>query len=310
MRILHPARRFWILLLALLLAAVAGCSTQAQPMEQESLQTTPTNVPPASPTSIPTDTPAPAPLAMKDGLGREVNLEGPAQRIISMAPSNTELLFAVGAGSQIIGRDEVSDYPPEAASITSIGSTYGELNTEAILALEPDLVLAATITSPEQIQSMENLGLTLYLLPNPMTFDELFANVLTVGDLTGHEAEAQALVDSLRGRVEAVEAVMAGAEAVPVYYEVDGTDPSAPWTTGQGTFQDVLIGMVGGENIAGEIEGWGQISLEAIITSDPAVIFFGAGPWIPTTVESLMARSGWGSIRAVQDGRVYEIDTN
>ena len=303
------ARNAGILLLVLMVSIAAGCGPQQQPMGQESAGPASTAmVPQASPTGVPAA--APTPIVMQDGLGREVRLEKPAQHIVSMAPSNTELLFAVGAGGQIVGRDEVSDFPPEAASISSIGSTYGELNTEAILALDPDLVLAATITSPEQIQAMENLGLTLYLLPNPMTFDELFANVLTVGQLTGHETEAEALIDSLKGRVEAVVTTMQGVTAVPVYYEVDGTDPSAPWTTGRGTFQDVLIGMVGGENIASEIEGWGQISLEAIVTRDPEVIFFGAGAWIPTTPDSLMARSGWESIRAVQEGHVYDIDTN
>jgi iron complex transport system substrate-binding protein len=300
------SRRMYGLFLAIMLALSAGCTADAQPPGQAPAVSSV----PSGAQATPTSAPAPAPIVMQDGLGREVRFDGPAQRIVSMAPSNTELLFAVGAGDQIVGRDEISDFPPEAASITSIGSTYGELNTEAILALEPDLVLAATITSPEQIQTMESLGLMLYLLPNPMTFEELFANVITVGELTGHEAEAQLTADSLQARVDAVTKAMEGVETVPVFYEVDGTDPSAPWTTGSGTFQDVLIGMVGGENIASEIEGWGQMSLESIVTSDPAVIFFGAGPWIPTTAESLSARAGWGSIRAVQDGHIYDIDTN
>jgi iron complex transport system substrate-binding protein len=307
---LHRNVRLLPLLLVVMLLLAAGCASGAQPDEADSIAPSPTVVVPSSPTNEPTAEPTSAPMIIQDGLGREVQLEGPAQHILSMAPSNTELLFAIGAGGQIVGRDEISDYPPEAAAIASIGSTYGELNTEAILALEPDLVLAATITSPEQIQTLENLGLRLYLLPNPMTFDELFANVITVGKLTGHESEAQELAESLQGRVQDVTSAMEGVEPVRVFYEVDGTDPSAPWTTGRGTFQDVLIGMVGGENIAGEIDGWGQISLESIVTSDPAVIFFASGPWIPTTTDSLIARTGWESIRAVQDGRVYEIDTN
>jgi iron complex transport system substrate-binding protein len=303
------SRRLFIVLAALMLV-LAGCAQRSVPQVQEPPQPSVTPAAQDTPTSEPTLEPTPASIVMQDGLGREVQLEGPAQRIVSMAPSNTEILFAIGAGDQLVGRDDISDYPPEAGAIASIGSTYGELNTEAILALEPDLVLAATITSPEQIQTLENLGLTLYLLPNPMTFEELFANVVTVGELTGHVGEAQALAQELESRVQAVTTAVEGVQPVPVFYEVDGTDPSAPWTTGSGTFQDLLISMVGGENIAREIEGWGQISLEAIVTSDPAVIFFGAGPWIPTTVESLAERTGWGAIRAVQDGRIYDIDTN
>jgi iron complex transport system substrate-binding protein len=95
-----------------------------------------------------------------------------------------------------------------------------------------------------------------------------------------------------------------------VFYEVDGTDPTAPWTTGSGTFQQVLIEMVMGENVAVDLEGWGSMNLEQIVERDPEVIIFGAGPWVPTTSETLSARSGWGSISAVLDGRVYGVDTN
>jgi iron complex transport system substrate-binding protein len=254
--------------------------------------------------------PTPEPLVLTDGLGREVVLDGPAQRIVSLAPSNTEILYALGAGDQVVGRDEISDYPPEALDVASIGSTYGELNTEAILALEPDLVLAATITTPEQVQALEALGVPLYLLPNPMTFDELFDNLLAVGELTGTQTQAQALVEDLRTRVDGVVDNTDGVEPVAVFYEVDGTDPTAPWTTGAGTFQDVLIGMAGGQNVAADIEGWGQISLEELVTRDPEVIIFGEGPWIPTTIESLTERTGWAEIAAVEQERVYGLETN
>ncbi len=288
-----------------MLVLAAACAPTTPPASAPApTLTTPSELP------TPTVTAETKPLVFSDGLGREVVLDGPAQRILSMAPSNTEILFALGAGPQLIGRDEASDYPPEAQAVASIGSTYGELNTEAILALEPDLVLAATITSPEQVEALEKLGITLYLLPNPMTFDELFDNLLTVGELTGHADEAEALVANLQSRVQAVTDAMQSAEPVKVFYEVDGSDPTAPWTTGTGTFQDVLISMAGGENVAAGLEGWGQINLETIVTANPDVIFYGSGAWIPTTVESLSARSGWGAIEAVKTGRIHPVDTN
>lgn len=292
--------------MAFILAACAGAAVEPPTPTQEPESVVDV---PAEPTA--TEPPAsPTPLVFTDGIGREVVLDEPAQRIVSIAPSNTEILYAIGAGGQVIGRDEVSDYPPEALDVASIGSTYGELNVEAILALEPDLVLAATITSPEQVQALEALDIPLYLLPNPMTFEELFANLLAVGEITGRQVEAQALVAELRTRVEAVLEKTTEAPSVPVFYEVDGTDPTAPWTTGSGTFQDVLIGMAAGENVAADIEGWGQMSLEELVTRDPEVIIFGEGPWIPTTVESLAERAGWSDIAAVKQGRVYGLDTN
>jgi iron complex transport system substrate-binding protein len=296
-----------VMIMGLLVAACGGPSAPAEePVEISS--PTPAPAETQEPTVEPTEDVYP--LTIVDGMERDVVLPSPAQRIVSIAPSNTEILFAIGAGDQVVGRDEVSDYPPEALEVASIGSTYGELNTEAILALEPDLVLAATITSPEQVQTLEVLGIPVFLLANPDDFSGLLENINIVGILTGHDTEAEALAAGLDERIEAVTQKAADAEFVSVFYEVDGTDPTAPWTTGAGTFQDVLIGLVGGENIAADIAGWGQMSLEEIVTRDPQVVIFGEGPWVPTTVESYPDRSGWGEIAAVVDGRVYGIDTN
>ena len=296
-----------VMIIGLVVAACGGSSAPAnEPVESSIPTLAPAEM--QDPTVEPTEDVYP--LTFVDGMGREVVLPGSAQRIVSIAPSNTEILFAIGAGDQIVGRDEVSDYPPEALAIASIGSTYGELNTEAILALEPDLVLAATITSPEQVQTLEVLGIPVFLLANPEDFSGLLENIKIVGILTGHETEAEALAAGLHERIEVVTQKAADAGLVSVFYEVDGTDPTAPWTTGAGTFQDVLIGLVGGENIAVDIAGWGQMSLEEIVTRDPQVVIFGEGPWVPTTVESYSDRSGWGEIAAVVDGRVYGIDTN
>ena len=143
-----------------------------------------------------------------------------------------------------------------------------------------------------------------------MTFDDLFVTLENLGMITGHELNAAALIDDLAARVEAVELALTQANVVRVFYEVDGTDPTAPWTTGAGTFQQVLIEMVKGENVAADLEGWGSINLEQIVERDPEVIIFGAGPWVPTTSKSLAEREGWGSISAVIHERIFSVDTN
>jgi iron complex transport system substrate-binding protein len=209
-----------------------------------------------------------------------------------------------------VGRDEVSDYPTSATEVASIGSTFGELNTEAILALEPDLVLAADITAPEQLQSLEALGLTTFVVSNPTDFDGLFDNLVMIGEITGHIGEAADLAKELRSRVESVTTLTANADSTRAFYEIDGSDPSAPWTTGSSTFQDLLIELAGGANVAAGIEGWGQIDLEQLVIQDPEVIVFATGPFIVTTSQSLAERPGWGGMAAVQTGRVVAIDTN
>lgn len=250
-------------------------------------------------------------VAFTDGLGREVKLEGPAQRVVSLAPSITEFLFAVGAGSQTVGRDEMSNFPEEALNVASIGSTYGDLNTEAILALKPDLVIAAQANTPEQVKALENLGVTVYYLNNPVTFAELFEQVKLFGQLTGHEEEASALAESLSVRVDAVTAATANfVEKPKVFYEIDGTDASKPWTTGAGTFIDTIIAMAGGVNIGGVLsEPYAQISVEEIVLQNPDFILLGDAAY-GVTAESVAARPGWADLTAVKSGAIIPFDDN
>lgn len=307
--IVSGSKRGWALAgLALLTGAslIVGCSSP----EPADLAPEAPAVPPEPTQTQAQPEPTIEPLVVVDGLGNTLSFENPPGRIVSLAPSNTEILFAVGAGDQVVGRDAYSDYPPEALEVASIGDTYGELNTEAILTLEPDLVLVADITPIEQIEALTALGLTVYQVPNPMSFEELFSNLEAIGLITGQETAAMKLVEELTGRVRAVESTLLDADAVRVFYEVDGTDPTAPWTTGKGTFQQVLIEMAGGENIAADLVGWGPMNLEQIVERDPEVIIFGEGLWVPTTSESLAERSGWNSISAVVNGRVHGVDTN
>jgi iron complex transport system substrate-binding protein len=211
-----------------------------------------------------TTTPTSESSPIEDGLGREL-----AQRVVSLAPSNTEILFAVGAGDQVIGRDEFSDYPDQANTLPSVGGGFGDYNLEAIVDLEPDLVLAAEINTPEQVKALEDLGLTVFLLPNPISIEEMYGNLLTVAKLTGHESETEELVEELRDRVSQVEMGIESAEDQPTtFYELDATDPSAPWTAGSGTFINTLITMAGGVNIASDMEGqYLQISVEELLIS-------------------------------------------
>jgi iron complex transport system substrate-binding protein len=252
----------------------------------------------------PQATPTAAALTFTDGLSRPVTLKGPAQRIVSLAPSNTEILFAIGAGKQVVGRDQVSDFPEEAKAVTDIGSTFDALNTELIVAQKPDLVLAAEINTPEQVKQLENLGLTVYYLKNPTTLEGMYDNLMLVAQMTGHTDEAAKLVDSLKVRVEAVDKKIAPLNARPgVFYELDGTDPAKPYTAGKGTFITLLIARAGGSNIASDIDGYPQMSLEQVVAADPAFIILGDARY-GVTPESIAQRPGWADLSAVKNGHV------
>jgi iron complex transport system substrate-binding protein len=248
--------------------------------------------------------PAGGNLTFTDGLGREVSLHGPAQRIISMAPSNTEILFAIGAGDQVVGRDTLSDFPEEAKDVADIGSTFDALNTELIVSQEPDLVLAAEINTPEQVKQLEDLGLTVYYLKNPTTLEEMYGNLELVAQLTGHREEAVTLIESLKERVAAVDEKIAPLSSRPgVFYELDATDPAKPYTAGKGTFITQLIDRAGGYNIASELEGYPQMSLEQVVAADPAFIILGDARY-GVTPETIAQRAGWADLSAVKNEKV------
>jgi iron complex transport system substrate-binding protein len=291
------------LILTLLITLLVGCAPAPQTTPE--VDPAPTEV--ASTEAAATE--AETYLVASDGLGREVTLAAPAQRIVTLAPSLTEFVFAVGAGEQLVGRDDLSDFPAEAADVASIGSTFGEINTEAILALEPDLVLAAEINTPEQVQELESLGLTVFYVNNPTTIEELYGSLENVAALTGQDATG--LIDSLKARVEAVtSAVATAAEKPTVFYEIDGTDPAKPWTTGPGTFMDTMITMAGGVNIGGVLsDAFAQISVEEIVAQDPNIIILGDTLY-GVTIESVAERAGWADLTAVKEGSIFAFDDN
>lgn len=254
----------------------------------------------------PTLEPTASPIVLKDGLDREITLAAPAQRVVSLAASTTEILFAIGAGDQVVGRDEFSNYPEEAASLPTVGGSFGGYNNEAIVALNPDLVLAAGINTPDQVQALEDLGLTVFYLANPVTMDEMYQSLLTVATLTGRTAETEALIETLKARVAVVAEKVAGLDTRPtVFYELDSTDPSAPYTAGAGTFVDTLITMAGGTNVGAAMDApWGQLSIEQIVADDPEIILLGDAAY-GVTVESVGERAGWESLQAVTNNRIY-----
>lgn len=294
------------LLLTLLIALLTACAPQTTPTVAPVATEIVATEAPA--TAAPTETPA---KNYTDGLGREITLETTPQRIVSLAPSNTEILFAIGAGSQVVGRDEFSDFPAEAASIESIGGSFGEYNVEAIVALKPDLVLAAEINTPELVKQLEDLGLTVFYLKNPTTLEEMYVNLDVVGQLTGQDVTE--LIDTLEARVAAVDEKIAPISTRPtVFYEIDATDATKPYTYGPGTFGDLLIQRAGGANLvtlAGITDAYPQVSLEQIVATNPAVIILGDSMW-GMTPEQVAARAGWDALDAVKNNQVFAFDDN
>jgi iron complex transport system substrate-binding protein len=299
-------RQILILLLALgLLVSACGPTAVETPVAE------PTAVPTEASVEEPTEEPVSKMMNFTDDLGNTIELEGYPQAIVSISASTTEILFAIDAGNQVVGRDEYSLYPEEALEVTSVGALWEELPAEAILALEPDLVVAAQIISEDQVLALRELGLNVYWQANPTTYEELFENLRDFARLTGHEAETETLIAGLDARIEAVqEKVTTVTEHPSVFYELDATDPSNPWTTGSGTFIDYIITEAGGKNAAAALEGeYAQISAEELIAVNPDVILLADAPY-GVTPEIVAERPGWDVIIAVAENALYPIDPN
>jgi len=246
-----------------------------------------------------------ASISVPDGLGGTLTLAATAKQIVSLAPSNTEILFAIGAGGQIAAREDFTNYPPEAAKLPSVGGMSGPVSIEQIVSFKPDLVLAAPITAPELIKGLQDLKIPVMVLPNPKSLADMYENLKLAGLISGHNKEASDLVASLQAREEKILAVAAKASSKPtVFYELDGTDPAKPWTSGPGTFVDLLISLAGGQNIGAALQGeWAQISQEDLLVKNPDFIILGDSNF-GMTAEKIKERPGWDALKAVKEGKV------
>lgn len=264
-------------------------------------------------TAAPLATAAPAAgVTVTDAAGRAVTVKAVPQRIVSLAPSDTEILFALGLGPKVLAVDDFSDYPAEAKALPKIGGTNETYNFEQIVALAPDLVFAAGITPPETIKKLEDLKQTVIVLGTPQTtFESISADIALAGKVTGEADQAQRLADAMRQKLAALKSKLAIASTRPrVYWELDATDPSKPYSVGKGNFVGDLIAMAGGVNVFEQVESpFPQVSGEQVVAADPEVIILPDAAY-GISVDSVLARPGWRSIAAVKQRRVEPIDDN
>lgn len=246
------------------------------------------------------------PVTLVDDAGREVGLEAEPTRIVSLAPSNTEIVCALDACDRLVGVTDFDDYPAEVADIDAV-VTMAQVDVEAVVAAEPDLVLAAgnELTPTTIIDQLDDLGLPVLVL-YPETIGEVMDDIRLVGSATGRLDAAAALVDEMDARVEAVETTVAGLDGPRTFYEVSVFEGTI-YTAGEGSFLASLIETAGGEPITGDALST-AIALEDLVAADPELILLGDATYDDTiTPESVAQREGWGTMTAVEDGRVVVV---
>ena len=256
-----------------------------------------------------TQTSTPSSVTYIDDIGRTVQITGIPQRIISLSPSNTEMVYALGLQDRLVGVTSYDDYPPDAKT-KPIVSDYSTVDLEKIVNAKPDLVLADNIQKNDTIPALEKLGITVYTM-TPNNTDGIFNEIKVLGRITGKTQAADNLVSSLQTRIQAVAdktAKLTDAEKPRVLF-VTWYDPI--WTAGTDTMIQYLIDQAGGTNIAGDLNGYATITLESVIQRNPQVIVVMSSMGTQNaSLDYIMSNEQFKSTDAVKNGRVYEIDAD
>ncbi|TMC68910.1 MAG: ABC transporter substrate-binding protein [Chloroflexi bacterium] len=256
-------------------------------------------------TPSPSVTASPFPASLTDFQNRSVTVPARPERLVSIGPSITAFLFALGAGPRVVGVDDFSDEPAEAATREHVGGI--KVNFEKVVSLKPDLVFSVKF-SDGTIEKLQSASLNV-LVVDPQSVSDVAKTAALLGKAVG--ADGEGLGRSIQQRVDAVKAKTAGVATRPrVYHEIDASDPAKIFTVGPGSYINDLIDIAGGVNIAARAaSAYPQLSAEEILRSDPEVIVLAASDY-SAKPSQVAARQGWSVIAAVKSGRIITIEPN
>ena len=295
------ALRTLSLLAAVLLVVGCGPSATAQPtVAPPTALSTPAPTAAATPTAA-----AEFPITLTDDEGTEVTIPAEPQKIVSLTPSSTEILFAIGAGSRIVGKVlDPASFPPESVSLPDV-ATYSGIDVERIVALGADLVVSGGtgLTQGPAVEQLRRADIPV-LVVYPTTIDGALAGIRLTGQAVGEAAVAAQLADEMARDIDDLATIASTAGERPrVFYEIDVTN--GIFTPPANSIYGEMFGLAGAEPISGDVNY--SISLEDLVAADPEVILLGDAAY-GVTVESVGERAGWGGMTAVKNGAIFTID--
>jgi iron complex transport system substrate-binding protein len=244
--------------------------------------------------------------AYVDDVGRRMYFARPPARVVSLAPSITEMLFAMEAGDQLVGVTDFCDYPSEALKKPKVG--YSNPNLETLVALQPDLVVAPNdFLKPDVIAKLEQLKIPVFILADK-NVEGIFAHIQTLGRIVGRSSKADALAMQIRQQITAIQQRIQGAAPVRVLYVLN----SQPLiTVGPGSFIDQLIGMAGGINVAAKsATPYPRLSMETVLQEDPEALVFPVGKAEGISESEQQTWRQWTTMTAVKRGRLHQISAD
>lgn len=242
------------------------------------------------------------PAKITDDASRTVTVDAEPLRIVSLAPANTEILFALGLGDRVVGVTTFDDYPAEVKDIEKVGD-FQSPNIEAIAATNPDLVLATTGVQEDTIKQLEGLGAVVIAI-DPQDLAGVYSAIERVGKVTGTADEAAEVVGGMKDDVAEIKAAVKDSPKVTAFIEI-AQNPL--YTAGKGTLMDELLTLAGGTNVVTE-SGWVAYSPEQLIAANPQVYLATKGSM--SDPSALSQRAGYEGLSAVQNGRIVILDDN
>jgi len=241
-----------------------------------------------------------------DEAGRLVAVPEYCKRIVSLAPSITEILFALGAGNRVVGVSQFSNYPVQARKVAKVGS-YVYPNLERIVALQPDLVIGTRDGNPKVlVERLSELGIPVFVT-DPKNLEEITVTVTNIGRVIGAEEAASSLARQMTRRIHQVEARVCGEPRPKVFFQI-GIEPVI--SAGRGTFIDVLIRKAGGLNIAASSSGYPRFNIERVLVAQPQVIIITSMARGFSFEKAKQFWQQWPQIPAVKHKLIYPIDSD
>lgn len=262
----------------------------------------------SSQTDIQSQTPEIISIEDDSGVFLDFTPEETFTKIASLSPATTETIFWLEAEDNLILREDNSNYPEAALEIESIGAIWGGIPYELLLDKEVDLVIASEIISLEEVNTMRDLGLNVFYIKNPDSYEALFEDFYQIALITGTNDIYEQKIGTLESRYQNVIEKISKADSSPtVFVELDATDPTKPYTVAGGSFIDLMVTLSGGQNITTDIDNpWPQIDTEYLVNKNPEIILLADYEW-GITIESVIEREGYDSISAVQNKAIYPI---
>ena len=252
------------------------------------------------------------PVTVKDALGDEVVIDKKPEKIISLIPSNTEIVYALENGEAIVGVTDFDNYPEEAMSKEKIGGI--EFNIEKMISLKPDLIFAHESTADGAaagLQQLRDAGIDIVVVNDAQNLDGVYTSIEMIGEAIGETEKAAGLVDDMKNRFaelkKQAEAIKADQQKT-VFVEVS----PAPeiYAAGKNTFIDEMLTLIGANNAIGDMEGWPKVDQEAIVERNPDVVVTTYGYYSEKPVEQVLGRQGWNHVKAVKDQQVFDVHSD